>query len=59
MNYQETVSTEASYFTLSHDYTEGHQGGITCGRTMVMELSAHTTSTLLLASTLDTWPTDV
>lgn len=31
----------------------------TCGRTMVIELSAHTTSTLLLTSTLDTWPTDV
>lgn len=32
---------------------------LTCGRTMVLELSAHTTSTLLLTSTLYTWPTDV
>jgi len=31
----------------------------TCGRTIVFELSAHTTSTLLLRSTLHTWPTDL
>lgn len=32
---------------------------VTCGRTMVLELSAQTTSTLLLTSTLNTCPTDV
>lgn len=33
-------------------------GGLTWGRMMVFELSAHTTSTLLLTSTRATWPTD-
>lgn len=32
--------------------------GLTWGRMMVFELSAHTTSTLLLTSTRATWPTD-
>lgn len=33
-------------------------GSLTCGRMMVFELSAHTTSTLLLTSTRATWPTE-
>lgn len=33
-------------------------GILTCGRIMVFELSAHTTSTLLLTSTRATWPTE-
>lgn len=42
----------------SHKPSGGSCQSLTWGRMMVFELSAHTTSTLLLTSTRATWPTD-